>query len=57
MSQNWKNEPYARAAYLEDNAMTWITNEMSKSIDDKLYFAEVTQLLGLSSVRGRALSS
>ena len=39
MTQNWNNEPYARAAYLADSSPRWISDEMATSIDDKLYFA------------------
>ena len=37
--QNWSDEPYARAAYLGDHESTKISKIMSRSIDDKLYFA------------------
>ena len=59
MTQNWNNEPYARAAYLEDNAPVWISREMAKSIEDKLYFAgaSYTSFIDWSSVHTAARSA
>jgi len=37
--QNWNDEPFARAAYLADNAPSWISTRLSKSVDNKLFFA------------------
>lgn len=37
--QNWNDEPFARAAYLEDGAATRISRRLATSIDDKVYFA------------------
>lgn len=37
--QNWNEQPFARAAYLEDDALSFISRAMSKSINDKVYFA------------------
>ncbi len=37
--QNWNEQPFARAAYLADSDSLSISRIMSKSINDKLYFA------------------
>lgn len=39
LAQNWNEQPFARAAYLEDEASSSISRVMAESIDDKLYFA------------------
>ncbi|MEM9777816.1 MAG: FAD-dependent oxidoreductase [Chloroflexota bacterium] len=59
MTQNWNDEPYARAAYLEDNAPTWISAAMAESVDDKLYFAgtSYTSFWDWSSVHTAARSA
>ncbi len=52
LAQNWNEKPFARAAYLEDEASSSISRAMSKSIDNKLYFAgcSYTQFEDWSSV-------
>ncbi|MEM7030866.1 MAG: FAD-dependent oxidoreductase [Chloroflexota bacterium] len=59
MTQNWNDEPFARAAYLQNNAPNWIPREMAKSIDGKLYFAgsAYTSSQGWSSVHAAARSA
>jgi monoamine oxidase len=37
--QDWDNEPYIRSAYLADVASSNISNSLSQSIDEKVYFA------------------
>lgn len=37
--QNWNEEPFIRTAYLADIASSNISNRLSKSIDEKVYFA------------------
>ena len=37
--QNWNDEPFIRAAYLADTAPSHISRTLSKSIDQKIYFA------------------
>ena len=37
--QDWDNEPYIRSAYLADIAASSISNRLSKSINEKVYFA------------------
>ena len=37
--QNWDNEPFIRSAYLADVAPSYISNRLSRSIDEKVYFA------------------
>ena len=39
LAQNWNEQPYAQGAYLSDNAATSISRTLSKSIDNKVYFA------------------
>jgi monoamine oxidase len=39
ISQNWANEPFIKAAYLEDNAFTRIPNALAGTLDDRVYFA------------------
>ncbi|MEM8860555.1 MAG: FAD-dependent oxidoreductase [Chloroflexota bacterium] len=39
MTQNWNEEPFARAAYLQNDSPFWVSREMARSIDSKLYFA------------------
>jgi monoamine oxidase len=37
--QNWNDQPFAAAAYLEDGAPTWVTRQLAQSIDDRVFFA------------------
>ncbi len=37
--QNWDDEPFIQSAYLADTAPSRISRVLSRSIDDKLYFA------------------
>ncbi len=37
--QNWDDEPYIHSAYLADNAASNISSRLSKSIEEKIYFA------------------
>jgi len=39
LAQNWNEQPFARAAYLADEASTSTSRIMSESVNDKLYFA------------------
>ncbi|NQZ43020.1 MAG: FAD-dependent oxidoreductase [Flavobacteriaceae bacterium] len=39
LAQNWNEQPFARAAYLEDEAATSIARNMSETVNGKLYFA------------------
>ncbi|MEM1340325.1 MAG: FAD-dependent oxidoreductase [Bacteroidota bacterium] len=57
--QNWNEQPFAGAAYLEDEASSSISTAMSKSIDNKLYFAgcSYTQFDDWSSVHTAARSA
>ncbi|MEM8860785.1 MAG: FAD-dependent oxidoreductase [Chloroflexota bacterium] len=59
MSKNWNDDLYAQAAYLEDNAPTWISAAMAESVDDKLYFAgtSYTSFWDWSSVHTAARSA
>ena len=59
MTQNWNQEPFARAAYLQNNAPNWISREMARPIDGKLYFAgsAYTRFGSWSSVHAAARSA
>ncbi|MEM7331969.1 MAG: FAD-dependent oxidoreductase, partial [Chloroflexota bacterium] len=59
MTQNWNDEPYARAAYLQNNAPNWVSREMARSIGGKLYFAgsAYTSFGSWSSVHAAARSA
>ena len=39
LAQNWNEQPFAKAAYLEDDASSSISRRMAQSVNDKLYFA------------------
>jgi len=39
ISQNWNEEPFIKAAYLEDNAASSISSRLFTPIDNKVYFA------------------
>lgn len=39
ISQNWNEEPFARGAYLNDQASSSISSNLFRPIDDKVYFA------------------
>lgn len=39
ISQNWNNEPFAKAAYLPDNADWRIPRDMGRPINNRVYFA------------------
>ncbi|MEM7539854.1 MAG: FAD-dependent oxidoreductase [Chloroflexota bacterium] len=57
--QNWNEEPFIRAAYLEDDAPSYISRVLSESIDQKLFFAgtSYTQEDDWSSVHTAAHSA
>ncbi len=57
--QNWNEQPFARAAYLEDNAPSSISRTMAASVNGKLYFAgcSYTQEDDWSSVHTAARSA
>ena len=57
--QNWNEQPFAQAAYLEDNASGSISRVMAKSVNDKLFFAgcSYTQFDDWSSVHTAARSA
>ena len=59
LAQNWNEQPYAKAAYLEDNASSSISRRMAPSVNDKLYFAgcSYTQFDDWSSVHTAARSA
>ncbi len=39
ISHNWNEEPFARGAYLNDQASSSISSNLFRSIDNKVYFA------------------
>jgi len=57
--QNWNEQPFARAAYLEDDASSSTSRIMAESVDNKLYFAgcSYTQFEDWSSVHTAARSA
>ncbi|MEM8928312.1 MAG: FAD-dependent oxidoreductase [Bacteroidota bacterium] len=57
--QNWNEQPFARAAYLEDDASSSISRAMSESVEGKLYFAgcSYTKFDDWSSVHTAARSA
>ncbi|MEM1259802.1 MAG: FAD-dependent oxidoreductase [Bacteroidota bacterium] len=57
--QNWNEQPFARAAYLEDDAPSSISRAMADSVNGKLYFAgcSYTQFDDWSSVHTAARSA
>ncbi|MEM9000646.1 MAG: FAD-dependent oxidoreductase [Bacteroidota bacterium] len=59
LAQNWNEQPFARAAYLQDNAPSSVSRAMAQSIDDKLYFSgcSYTQFDDWSSVHTAARSA
>lgn len=59
LAQNWNEQPFARAAYLEDDASSSISRKMAESVANKLYFAgcSYTQFEDWSSVHTAARSA
>ncbi len=59
ISQNWNEEPYARAAYLSAYEDSTLVNVLGKSVSDKLYFAGDSYTTGSdwSSVHAAARSA
>ncbi|MEO0573249.1 MAG: FAD-dependent oxidoreductase [Bacteroidota bacterium] len=59
LEQNWNEQPFARAAYLHDNASSGISRAMSQSVANKLFFAgcSYTQFDDWSSVHTAARSA
>lgn len=59
LAQNWNEQPFARAAYLQDDASSSISRAMGQSIANKLYFAgcSYTQFDDWSSVHTAARSA
>ncbi|MGD1947860.1 MAG: flavin monoamine oxidase family protein [Croceivirga sp.] len=59
LAQNWNEQPFAKASYLEDDASSSISRRMAQSVNDKLYFAgcSYTQFDDWSSVHTAARSA
>lgn len=59
LAQNWNDQPFARAAYLDDDASSSVSRRMSESVGNKLYFAgcSYTQFDDWSSVHTAARSA
>ena len=47
--QNWNDEPFIRAAYLADVALSRISRTLSKSIDQKLFDSFGFQVVDMRS--------
>lgn len=59
ITQNWNDQPFARAAYLTDNVDHRLTRRMSESVDDRVLFAGdgYTKFDDWSSVHAAAWSA
>ena len=59
LAQNWNEQPFAKAAYLNDSASTSVSRRMAESVDNKLYFAgcSYTQFDDWSSVHTASRSA